>query len=330
MKDFCPQVSSQSDARWQRALARLEGAYAPTTLRSFERHFRQFAKWCRSRQCDCLPADPDEVAAFIEHRSTTLKPPSLMQLVKSIGRVHALAGEADPTQNTEVFLALRRAVRRNAYRPHQAFGLTTDALTTMSLSCPETLEGLRDRALLWVGFETLCRGSELAGLRVDDLTASKRRAVVATIRKSKTDQVGRGRTVVLSATATGALHQWLSRSEITAGYLFQPIVRGHLSGEKLSVSRITRILRARAAASGFPASLVRQISSHSLRVGGAQQLTMNNHNLAQIMRAGGWKSVGSVSRYIEAAELSVWDSPGTAIVLPIDPPGRHHRTKGWS
>jgi len=88
----------------------------------------------------------------------------------------------------------------------------------------------------------------------------------------------------------------------------------------LTVTSISRRLRIRARQAGLPASIVSQISSHSLRVGGAQQLTMNNRNLAQIMRAGGWRSVNTVSRYIEAAELSVWDERPSAISLPLPTP----------
>lgn len=45
---------------------------------------------------------------------------------------------------------------------------------------------------------------------------------------------------------------------------------------------------------------------HSLRVGGAQQLTLNGHGLLVIMRAGGWKSMNVVARYIEHLDIDVW------------------------
>lgn len=45
---------------------------------------------------------------------------------------------------------------------------------------------------------------------------------------------------------------------------------------------------------------------HSLRVGAAQQLTLNGVQILPIMRAGGWRSFNAVARYIENVEMDVW------------------------
>lgn len=322
-------TADMQDTRWQHVLGRLEGAYAPQTLASYLRYFSQFARWCRSVEAICLPAAPQRVAAYIEHRSNTLKPPSLMQNAKVIGLVHLLAEEEDPTKDFEVYLALRRAIRCNPYRQRQAFGLTCDILQKLVDTCPDTLHGSRDKALLWVGLETLCRGSELASILVEDVRRSPHRTMTVTIRKGKTDKAGRGRTVVLSTPTAELVEHWLTQLGATTGPLLPRLDRHATPLGTLRVADITQILRARARLSRFPDDVVAQISSHSLRVGGAQQLTMNNRNLAQIMRAGGWRSVGSVSRYIEGAELSVWDRDGATIVLPVAT-GKPFRTKGWT
>ncbi len=49
-----------------------------------------------------------------------------------------------------------------------------------------------------------------------------------------------------------------------------------------------------------------RISGHSLRVGAAQQLTINGLGILQIMRAGGWRSMSVVARYVENVDLDVW------------------------
>jgi hypothetical protein len=47
-------------------------------------------------------------------------------------------------------------------------------------------------------------------------------------------------------------------------------------------------------------------SGHSWRMGAAQDLLCAGFDRAAIMRAGGWKSVNVLGRYLEFAEDNVW------------------------
>jgi uncharacterized protein YsxB (DUF464 family) len=49
-------------------------------------------------------------------------------------------------------------------------------------------------------------------------------------------------------------------------------------------------------------------SGHSLRVSAAQDLLCAGFDAVVIMRAGGWKSVNVLDRYLEFAEHNVWGS----------------------
>ena len=49
---------------------------------------------------------------------------------------------------------------------------------------------------------------------------------------------------------------------------------------------------------------VAELSGHSMRVGGAQDLMMSGHDTLMIMTAGGWKNVEVVARYVEKAAVS--------------------------
>ena len=51
---------------------------------------------------------------------------------------------------------------------------------------------------------------------------------------------------------------------------------------------------------------VKDFSGHSMRVGAAQDLLVKGHDATAIMRAGGWKSVNILARYLEQAEHNVW------------------------
>lgn len=67
-----------------------------------------------------------------------------------------------------------------------------------------------------------------------------------------------------------------------------------------------RVIKNGAERAGLDASVVREFSGHSLRVGAAQDLLVKGLDTAAIMRAGGWKSVNVLARYLEKAEHNVW------------------------
>ncbi|WIJ23986.1 tyrosine-type recombinase/integrase [Devosia sp. RR2S18] len=69
---------------------------------------------------------------------------------------------------------------------------------------------------------------------------------------------------------------------------------------------VSRVLKKLAHRHDQEAELERDVSGHSLRVGAAQQLTIDGHGVLQIMRAGGWKSMNVVARYIENVDLDLW------------------------
>ena len=57
---------------------------------------------------------------------------------------------------------------------------------------------------------------------------------------------------------------------------------------------------------GLDDFVVKDFSGHSMRVGAAQDIVTMGHDTATITRAGGWKSVNILSRYLEVAEHNVW------------------------
>jgi hypothetical protein len=57
---------------------------------------------------------------------------------------------------------------------------------------------------------------------------------------------------------------------------------------------------------GLDISIAKEFSGHSMRVGAAQDLLSAGHDTAAIMRAGGWKSIDVLARYLEHAECNVW------------------------
>jgi integrase len=94
----------------------------------------------------------------------------------------------------------------------------------MAGSTPPTLVGLRDRALILLGFAGALRRSELVALEISDLVRTEKGLLVR-IRRSKTDQEAEGATIAIPRGGQDcpvkALETWLERDEFTFGHILR-------------------------------------------------------------------------------------------------------------
>ncbi|WP_241239818.1 tyrosine-type recombinase/integrase [Silicimonas algicola] len=266
-----------------------------------------FAAWCAEEGRNVLPATADTVSAFLEAQALGRSMSTVQRRLYSIRKAHRLMRLPDPTLDEEVLLALRRVRRAKNARPKQALALTRDVLDRILRTQPETPVGLRNAALLSLGYELLTRRSELAALRLEDVTWREDGTLRVLIPRSKADQFGQGRLAFTSVSTRERVDAWLSCRGAHISWLFCPIYAGKPIARPLGTSTIRDIVKSSAKAAGYDATFVRDLSGHSMRVGAAQDLLTAGHDTAAIMRAGGWKSVAVLSRYLEAAEHNVWN-----------------------
>ena len=128
------------------------------------------------------------------------------------------------------------------------------------------------------------------------------------LRRSKTDQSGRGRIAFTSPRSASLLGDWLEWRGGEIGPLFCAIYRGVAINRPLSGSTVKNIIKSSARAAGYDNWVVDDFSAHSLRVGAAQELLRQGHDSIAIMRAGGWRTHAVLARYLEQAEHNVWES----------------------
>ncbi|GBR55736.1 tyrosine-type recombinase/integrase [Gluconobacter sphaericus] len=132
---------------------------------------------------------------------------------------------------------------------------------------PNTLIGLRNRALLALGFAGALRRSELVTLEVTDLVPQEGGALL-TLRRSKTDPYEAGQTIrILNVSTIRALDYiatWCEAAGITSGRLFRSVERHGRIGRSLSDRSVVRIIKGSAEAVGFDPE---RFSGHSLRAG---------------------------------------------------------------
>lgn len=153
-----------------KTIERIDGAYAASTIRAYRSNFTKFIDYCDLVCADALPASPVTIAAFVvqltedKYHSSTIR-----QMVASIASIHTLNNYANPTTHSEVKIAIKRMHRKIGRFCQQAFGITKDLLDEMLEVTDDSLRGVRDRALLLVAYDTMCRRSELVKLKVKDV-----------------------------------------------------------------------------------------------------------------------------------------------------------------
>ncbi len=148
---------TQLDALFKRC----EGAYAPRTISGYRNDLNYFRQWCRDEAHDWLPACPAAIAGFVDAQITDHRISTIKRRVSAITFAHRMSDLPNPADHSSVHLALRRASRAKPRRPEQVRGLTHDMLVKILAMPPATLTWLRDAALVSVGYDTLCRSSEL-------------------------------------------------------------------------------------------------------------------------------------------------------------------------
>jgi site-specific recombinase XerD len=174
----------------------------------------------------------------------------------------------------------------------------------MVAMAPDRLSGLRDRALLLLGFAGAFRRSELVALDVSDITEAKT-GLLVTIRRSKTDQEGEGVTIAIArgdiACPAKALREWLDAAGIATGPIFRPINKaGTVAAERLTDRSVANIVKAYAERAGFDAAT---FSGHSLRSGFLTSAAAKGASIFKMMDVSRHKSVDTLRGYVRDAEL---------------------------
>lgn len=293
---------------WRSAFERLEGAYAPSTMRSYYADVEAYEAWCTETGHAAFPAHPATVSAFIEEQGISLAPSTVQRRLYGIRKAHRLLGLDDPTRDEDVNLAMRRVRRSKTSRPRQAKGMTRDYLEIFLSVQPDTPWGLRNRAMLSLGYDILARRSELTALWADDLIWQSDGTMSVLVRRSKTDQFGKGRVAFTSLRSAKLVDAWLAWRPHEIGPLFCPIYQNVAIDRSLSDTTVKDIIKQSARAAGLDPSIAAAFSGHSMRVGAAQDLLTAGHSTGAIMRAGGWKSAEVLYRYTEMAEVNIWAS----------------------
>lgn len=321
-------------------------ARAETTRLAYGSDWEHFRCWCAAHGRHPLPASAETVAAYLVAFAGVLATSTLSRRRTVIRVAHAAAGLDSPTEHPgvrDVWSGIRRghgtaAAAKTALWTADLARLIATVPATPSTSAlsptpgpaaPGALLGVRDRALLLLGFAGALRRSELAALDVDDVTDDPHGLVVR-VGRSKTDQDGAGAVVGVpfghqdELCPVRALHAWRAalaaalgvNEDALAGALFRPVDRhGRIGAPRASAGPATRlsaaairlVVQRRCAAAGLDP---RRYAAHSLRSGFATQASANGAAERDVMRHGRWRSVAVARGYVQRGNLFTDNAAG--------------------
>jgi site-specific recombinase XerC len=296
-------------------------AKSDNTRRAYRAGVRAWCAWCDQHALPCLPGHSADVVAFLAaERGRGLSVNTLDLRRAAIRYLHFIAGCPVPTAEAhvaETMAGIHRTAADAGELPAKKLAATVDILREILSLIPEDLAGLRDRALLLIGFAGALRRAELAAIHVAHLEP-RERGLRLTLPHSKGERAGKAVTVAIPYGATDlcpvrALRRWQEAAGITEGAVFRriwvpptrrPAGTGPLPAPVVGTAAIdpgtvARIVQARAAAAGFdPAAL----GGHSLKRGAMTTGMDRGVHPTRLKQLGRHKSYAVLDEYLELGD----------------------------
>ena len=286
---------------------------AENTLRGYRADWRDFCAWCESHALCPLPARPEIVASYMAECAGRLKVGSIQRRLNAIAEAHKAMGAESPTSAGIVRATLKGIKRMLSIAPNPKAPALTDDIRAMVEATDASLIGVRDRALILLGFAGAFRRSELVALEIADCAFSKD-GLTVTLRRSKTDQDGAGRKIGIpygsnpDTCPVRTLQVWLEKASDNVGPLFRSVNRyGQVRAGRLSGIDVARIVKKLAVQAGLDPA---KYGGHSLRAGHATSAAIAGASERSIMKQTGHRSVQMVRRYIRDGSLFRENSAG--------------------
>jgi integrase len=313
-------------------------ARADNTRRAYEADWRQFSSWLRRQGLNPLPPDPQTVGLYLAACMEGVRgrePVSVATLERRLAGIcwhYRQRGAPLDTSDRHISTVLAGIRRAHGRPPAQKEAIFADELLAMLAALDMDLRGLRDRAILAIGFAGGLRRSEIVGLDCGpdqsedgtgwieifsagaDLSSASRDsadvsrasnhdggAVLQISGKTGWREVEIGRGSRPETCPVALLETWMRLGRISRGPLFRPITRknGGVSSERLTDKHVARLVQKTALAAGIRGDLTEgerrlAFGGHSLRAGLASSAQIEE---AHVQRHLGHASPEMTRRY---------------------------------
>lgn len=224
----------------------------PATRTAYRADWAAFTRWCRMQGVDPLPPSPTLVARYIT--ASALSPTTLARRLSGLAWQYQQRGFTLDRSAPQIMAAMAGARSDQPHHPAQKNGISHDDIRAMVGSLPHDLRGLRDRAMLLIGYGGGLRRSEVVGLDchrddTDDgigwVAINAGGATLSVYRKTGWHNVTIGRVTDDQPCPIAALERWLHYARITRGPLFVGITRDgkRALGRRLNDKHVARLIK---------------------------------------------------------------------------------------
>lgn len=245
-------------------------SFSESTRKFYKIDWRIFSEWCVLNKVCSLPASPETICLFLTDQTLNHKiaPATLVRRLAAIRLRHSSSELESPTKHHLVRRIMQGIRRKSTHIIKKKAAATVDRMEQIISYCPDNITGLRDKALLLLGFAGAFRRSELVALKYEDIQKTDD-GIKVLIRRSKTDQEGRGQTIAIPNGTrfriVDTLFTWMKEANIREGHIFRSINKSKkISTEGLCPKSVAYIIKKYAAKAGLN---VDNFSGHSLRAG---------------------------------------------------------------
>ena len=264
-------------------------ATAENTNAAYKADWAHFTRWCRRRGADPLPPSPELIGLYIANcaapdtKAPALSVSTIERRLSGLGWHYQQRGFVLDRKNRHIASVLAGIRRKHGRPPVQKEAVLAEDILAMTATLPFDLRGLRDRAILLIGFAGGLRRSEIVSLDVarDDTPDSGgwiqiEDAGAVLFLRGKTGwrevEIGRGSTD--QTCPVHAIEQWLRFARINFGPIFVRTTRDGTRAldARLSDRHVVRLIKQTVLAAGLRSDLpdaerVALYSGHSLRAG---------------------------------------------------------------
>lgn len=264
-------------------------ATADNTNLAYKKDWAHFNSWCRRRGANPLPPSADLIGLYIancaapDNKAPALSVATIERRLSGLAWQYQQRGFTLDRKNRHIATVLAGIKRKHARPPVQKEAILRDDILAMVATLPHDLRGLRDRAILLIGYAGGLRRSEIVSLDVhkDDTPESggwieilDDGALLTLNAKTGWREVEIGRGSSEQTCPVHALEQWLHFARIDFGPVFVRTTRDGKNALKarLSDKHVARLIKQTVLDAGLRSELPEKerlalFSGHSLRAG---------------------------------------------------------------
>jgi integrase len=282
----------------------IAAATARSTTTEYAKDVRLFLK-----SGGTVPANVAQVSQYIVDVAPTIAPATLARRLVSLHRHHIDEGLASPVLDPHICTLMQGVRRTFGVQRRQVKAMeVAELLETIAIALKQRpMRAARDAALLLFGWAGAMRRSEIVALRAEDIKDMDG-GVTVLIRRSKTDQEGKGFTKFIPFThgercPVQAVKHWQDLTGIQSGFLFRAVDKHeNVADRPLSAHAVALIIKTLISETGRDPS---DYSGHSLRSGFLTAGAVAGLPTYQLMAVSGHRSEQMLLRYIRPVKRRV-------------------------